>query len=786
MAFRKTSFSFLLCIVFLFSIKKDIAQSASRKKHDSLLAEMKSDTIVPFLVNKVKSYTLTIDRDNSFVRRKINLSNVTKALPDIEKRLKTFKDRLAKSGRPWNLRGLNSAVILLKETSEKLTSYQSNLDNYSKQLTQNNNDVKIIINDPILEAHVPDSVLQSQLSDVSNEVFQLDTLQQRTISQVNLMRNRVSVALLQANDVISDMTYQTIALKTAMWQEEEPPLFAANAADYRRPLGAIMLEALQRSVKIISIYVNDKWDVVSLCLLLFIFITAWCLSNMRRIKRTENANDILQQVIFFKRSVLIGCLMGLFTYAPFLFANPTMSFLHVMEFLRIATLSFLLFPYLTKQSKLIWFLLCALWIYYALDDVLLESAFGERWLLFVADLVLIAVCIKLISTKNPYFVVMEESSASKALIIFTLAQVVLSVVFDLTGRTSLAKIFGISAIQCLMLGLALKVFCTMVLEAIFIQSEAYQESRFSEFINYKELQHRFKKVLWVLAIAVWLVSLIRNLALYDLFTTLMGIFFSQERNIGSMTFTFQSVAVFFVIIWISTVISKFINFFFAHDAAKSTGKRSSLGSMLLLIRLAVWALGFFIAIAAAGIPLDKLSIMIGALSVGIGFGLQNIVNNLVSGVIIAFEQPIQVGDQIEIGNKAGTVKEIGVRSSTIKSGDGADIIIPNGDLLSQHLINWTMQNRNKRVEFIIGVPYNSNVPMVKTLIQEVLEKNENILHAPAPVIIVQAFAEKSIDVRIMFWVPDLSTAGSLRSAAMIEIFEALMAAGVDLPAPPKS
>lgn len=785
MVSRKISFSFLIVGFLFFSLQDAFGQSAARKRHDSILAEMKSDTLVPFLVNKVREYTTTIDRDNSFLRRKINLSSVKKDLPDIEKTLKRFKERMSNINKSWNLRGLNSAVILLKETSDKLTRYQTDLNNYSKQLTQNNNGVKKIINDPILETHISDSILQAQLSDVGNEVFELDTLQTRTLTQVNLMRNRVSVALLQANDIVSDMTYQTSALKQAMWQQEEPPLFMATPSYYHKPWGTVVLEALQRSGRIISIYISGKWNVASLCLLLFIFITAWCVSNMRRIKRLENANDILQQMVFFKRSVLVGCLMGLFTYAPFLFANPTMSFLHAMEFLRIAALSFLLFPYLAKPSKLIWLLLLTLWIYYALDDTLLESAFGQRWGLFVAGLFLIAICIKLVGSKNPYFVGIEESSAAKALIIFTLAQAVLSIVFNLTGRTSLAKIFGVSAIQCLMLGVALKVFCTMVLEAIFMQSEAYQESRFSEFINYKELQHRFKKILWILAVAVWLVSFIRNLALYDLFTTLMASFFSQDRTIGSMTFTFQSVAVFFAIIWISTVISKFINFFFGHDTSKSGGKRSSLGSMILLVRLAIWALGFFIAIAAAGIPLDKLSIMIGALSVGIGFGLQNIVNNLVSGVIIAFEQPIQVGDQIEIGNKAGTVKEIGVRSSTIKSGDGADIIIPNGDLLSQHLINWTMQNRNKRVEFTIGVPYKSNVSTVRTVIQDVLEKNDKILQSPPPVIMVQTFAEKSIEVRVMFWVPELSTAGSFRSAAMIEIFEALVAAGIELPAPPK-
>ncbi|MCW3115362.1 MAG: hypothetical protein JWR18_3758, partial [Segetibacter sp.] len=262
----------------------------------------------------------------------------------------------------------------------------------------------------------------------------------------------------------------------------------------------------------------------------------------------------------------------------------------------------------------------------------------------------------------------------------------------------------------------------------------------------------------------------------------LGSFFTETRTIGSMVFSFKSVAIFICIIWLSSMISGAINFFFGNQKIKNSNRRSRLGSMMLLIRLTIWTLGFCIAVAAAGIPLDKLSLMIGALGVGIGFGLQNIVNNLVSGVILAFERPIQVGDLIEVGGKTGVVKEIGVRSSKINNNEGADIIVPNGDLLSQHLINWTMQDRNKQIEFLIDVPYDSDIKKVSLLIQETLANNDKILKSQPPAVVLHQFGDLAIKLKVLFWVQDLTEAGAIRSNAMIEIYGLLAASGIQFPA----
>lgn len=779
---KNSAIIFLLMVIL-------VSFSASAQKKDTVASKplkMVDESQIPLLVTKIETYNFKIDRDKFLLQRSYDVSRIGKALPDIIKKVKGFKTRFEKNGTKMNLRSLNSAVIMLAEVSDNLQKYKSTLTEYVNQLNNSNAELNKMLKDEGLKCNVADSTLKTQLSEILSDGNKLNIAEKKVLAQINILSSRISVNLLQTKNLSSDMLYLSISKKINMWSQEEAPLFKAKPSQYDTSLLETAKKALERSGRILIIYLSGKLSVVILGLLIFGLLTTWMLSNMRRVKKLDDAESILAQVNFLKRNVLISSVFAFFTYIPFLFANPTMSLLHTFEIFRISALCFLITPFLTQQSKIIWFSLVALWVFYALDDVFLDSSFGERWALFIAGLLLIALCVKIIQIRTKLFLSIEASPATKALVIFTIIQVLLSLIFNLTGRLSLAKIFGVSAIQCLMLGMALKVFCTMVLEAIYLQTEAYQSSRFSDFINYKELQYRLQRYLWILALLVFFISFVRNITLYDLLTTTTSAFFSEIRSIGSYKFTFSSIAIFICIIWLSSVISSFISFFFGHENAVSGGKRSGLNSMMLLIRLAIWTIGFFIAVAAAGIPIDKLSIMLGALGVGIGFGLQNIVNNLVSGVIIAFERPIQIGDQIEIGTKSGVVKEIGVRSSKIHSAEGSDIIVPNGDLLSQHLINWTMQDRSKRVEFNISVPYDTDIENVRQLIADKLAKNEKVLPIPKPVIILQDFGEYAISIRTLLWVADLAVAGEVRTEAMTDVKTVLTEAGINLQVRPLS
>jgi len=163
--------------------------------------------------------------------------------------------------------------------------------------------------------------------------------------------------------------------------------------------------------------------------------------------------------------------------------------------------------------------------------------------------------------------------------------------------------------------------------------------------------------------------------------------------------------------------------------------------------------------------------------------LQNIVNNLVSGLILAFEKPIQIGDIIEVDNRSGTIMEIGIRSSKIATSDGAEVIIPNGDLISHHVINWTLSNNNRRIELIIGVAYGSDIDRVKTMLTNLLNGRDEIMDNPAPLVFVHNLNENSVDFRLLFWAADIGTWLSLKSNVLTDVYATFDKEGIEIPFP---
>ena len=208
-------------------------------------------------------------------------------------------------------------------------------------------------------------------------------------------------------------------------------------------------------------------------------------------------------------------------------------------------------------------------------------------------------------------------------------------------------------------------------------------------------------------------------------------------GIGSLSVSLGGILAFLIAIWASFLISKFLRFLLEEDVYQyfllAGGVPHAISTLLHYLILLV---GFFIALGALGIDLTKITILAGAFSVGIGFGLQNVINNFVSGLILLFERPIKIGDVIEVGGKLGEVRRIGIRASVIRAADGSEVIVPNGSLISNQVTNWTLSDRGRAVDISVSVAGGSNVARVKELLKSTAAANPDVVKKPAPQVYV--------------------------------------------------
>ncbi len=206
----------------------------------------------------------------------------------------------------------------------------------------------------------------------------------------------------------------------------------------------------------------------------------------------------------------------------------------------------------------------------------------------------------------------------------------------------------------------------------------------------------------------------------------------------------------------------------------------------LLLRATTVTILFVGVVAALNmlqIRLTGLAVTFGFLSVGIGFGLQNITSNFVSGIILLFERPVRVGDLITVGENLGRVEAIGIRSTLLRTADNVELIIPNSQFIEQTVTNWTYKDKTARIHVPVGVAYGSDVQLVRRLLLEVGRASEHTLDDPAPAVQLAAFGESSLDFELLVWIPDPSERKDTASDLNFEIDAAFREHGIEIPFP---
>jgi small-conductance mechanosensitive channel len=206
-------------------------------------------------------------------------------------------------------------------------------------------------------------------------------------------------------------------------------------------------------------------------------------------------------------------------------------------------------------------------------------------------------------------------------------------------------------------------------------------------------------------------------------------------------------------------------------------------SMARLVHYVLILVGFMIALSALGFDLKNITILGGALGIGIGFGLQTVVSNFVCGLILLFERPLKVGDVIELGNQMGKVKKLGLRATVVQTFDQAEVVVPNTDLISNQVTNWTLADRRIRFTISVGVAYGSDIGLVMKTLNEIAEENSLVLQDPAPQVLFSVLGASSLDFDFRIWIANINDRRQVQSELLIEIDRRFRELEIEIPFP---
>jgi potassium efflux system protein len=769
------------------SLRDSLQEKIARR--DSLIRSMKHyRNPLNMLGSKIQDYTLSYVEYNADLSRGFDTVTISTRLPVLERQVNIMRTAINNSTTLGNMVVIRGIIDHLNDETKK---WDDKLIFVNGQLDKIHAGVARFKSDSTLRAVPEDTTLKKgitiQVKELNAKWQDIDSCVERSLIRIGLLQNRVTSLSVQLID-LNDRTDQRISdFAAKALTNEYGFLWDKQSFDKSGNPNKAVMETYHLNSRLYRYFLSGRSNYAGHFGGLFVLIAflIWIYNSSRKIRRLdEGYQSIFDQTNYIVKHPYLSSLIIITVLWPYFYNHPPQVFAYTMALAMTACFGILIKSNWPPTLFRFWCYLLVAAIVFCFSNLLVLITYTDRIILLIASGVIGYQAIKLLilaktSTEQypPYLI---------PVLYGFIALQCLSVVLNLTGRFSLAEIVGITATLNICLAFGFYLFIQIIMESLFLQLETHKQiesNLISSYLDFKLLREKTRDILIKLTGILWLVALAKNLTIDDYLYDQVAEFLNHPYQVGSTAFTFRGIVVFVFIIWLSGLLAKVISYFydFVGEKTRLTPHAKKTRSSILLIRLSIFVIGFFVAISAAGIPMDRVTIIIGALGVGIGFGLQNIVNNLVSGVILAVEKPIQVGDIIEVTGKSGTIKEIGIRSSKIECGDGSELIVPNGDLISQHVINWTLTNNNRRVELIIRVVYGSDVVLTENVLNSIIQSHGDIMKTPAPSVFLYNFSDSAIEFRAWFWAADISTWLQLKSSVMRAIYTEFANQGIEIP-----
>jgi len=635
-------------------------------------------------------------------------------------------------------------------------------------------------------AVAPDPVL-ARIGQVRRRLHDANAALEARRDELLALQTRLAEEEKRASDSLDLLNDARSSFRSLLFLRDSPPLWRAVAAEGRPPLAEDVAARLRVRSHSFQRFFGLRWErAIGQGVLLAVALAATFALRRRSLAWRADDPRLEASAVVFERPVSAAFLIALvatplfFPKAPKVVDNLAIAAL-VIPILRL--LPGLLEPALVP----IVYGLAGFAVLDQLRDVLEKRPFAERSLLLVQTLAAVALLwwmlrpVRLAALPTGTHLPRTVGRTLR----FALLLLIFAAVANVAGWVHLSRVVADGVLTASYLAVILYGGARVLRTAAraLLRSDRARRLRLVR-QQAVTIGNWTRRAIDAAAVAAWVVGTLGGFGLQDAVRDGIEALLSADASFGPVSVSLGDVLAFLITLVGSFLLARALRAVLEEEVVPRLPARRGLGTAVTsTVQYAVIGVGFLLAVSAAGVDLNRFSLLAGALGVGVGFGLQNVVNNFVSGLILLYERPVQIGDMVEVGDVAGEVRRIGIRSSTIRTVRGAEVIVPNGLLIQDRVVNWTLSDSRRRMEVKVSVAYGTDLEQMLALLVAVAKAHPDVLGEPPPQAFFAGFGESSLDFELNAWSSSFDTTRATQSDLAIGVSRALAQAGIEIPFP---
>ncbi len=704
----------------------------------------------------------------------------------INKDLDLIENDFNAHGAVMRIRSLDDVKAKLLQIKNDVEKWRNAVRKQNDLLASNYYTIEQLKQDSMWQLMKSDSTLwaiyELEFSNLQQNVQRVEKQYQEILRKSVSAENNINSVNFRINNLMLLVDKELAQRNSAIFKQTHPAFWNLTSTTYKEGIGDVFMNTLKQNLDSLKFYGKNAYIRVILFRIILLLITLLPIWYFKRHKKEFSKDNPDQPYRFVHKYTGASTSSFVLVMAPIIFVNSPHIFTEVI----LVTLSItttLIFLKEQPTLKRSWFyaLLVVYIILKAMNLMVTVTFFGRIvWSLSILGLLPLFYVYKSINQTT-----LANKWLFRLILIITFILYIAGWILNFTGHYPLGRILLLAGLEQFFLAIILYVAIYSLIDFFAILANIYNRRNTGTTIRVDIIYNKLLNLVRLLALIFWFNQFLHNINAMEFLKHNFFNLLNHKISVAGYTYAPGSILIFFITLFITFYISSMLDGLFLDEKrSEESGDKTSLASIVIILRLFIIAAGFLLGMLIAGIPMDNLNLFVGALGVGIGFGMQSFFANLISGIIIAFEKPVYVGDIVELEDGTrGRVTDIGLRSTTVDTADGAEYIIPNNDMIGKVLKNWTLTSKLFKLQINFNVDHENDPETILRIARESALKIKEIMPKPAPGVQFLNIKPNGLEFQLSCWVKSIGESKKVKSSLLTTLHKDLLDAGVKYPKP---